>query len=74
MKNSFLYQLQLKGNFDALARSLKRSDLSLDKKRELKKGVAGLVLVVYLNKESTKFEVTDFIKVSKKHRSNVVTF
>lgn len=34
--------------------------------------VPGRIISVAFNKEATKFELTDYIKVSKKHRSNVV--
>lgn len=44
----------------------------LFRRSQAKQGLSGRILCIVLNKHTTKFEVSDFVRVSKKHRSNVV--
>lgn len=50
----------------------KGSIIQEKKRNQLKASLSGQILLVSLNKHKTKFEVSDFVKVSKKQRSNVV--
>jgi ribosomal protein L19 len=66
------FAVLLKKNLNLFLNNHKYASLYLYKRSQSKKGLAGRILRVSLNKHSTKFEVSDYVRQSKKHRSNVV--
>jgi ribosomal protein L19 len=61
-----------KQNYSILLLNDKDKHLNLTTRNQVNKGLSGRVVKVSLNKHSTKFEVSDYVTISKKQRSNVV--